>query len=173
LSGDQVARFRAFAMPEAIRPRPSIASAMESGRVDEPVNGIVPVGGAAIVVVVPFGVVEVVVERIVVVEPFGVTGTDVVVVGTDAVVVVVFSGTEVVVVVVVVGTEVVSAMVVEVRGIEALVVDDCAQSDSCCVWSAEPCGWPKNDQFVVASTVWAPGASKSIVITSVAVGPVK
>jgi hypothetical protein len=162
-------------MPVVITPRPSIPSASESGRVDEPVNGTVSVGGGATVVVVPVGVVEVVVERIVVVEPFGPTGTEVVVVETDVVVVVVIAGNEVVVaagrLVVVDGTEVVSAIVVEVRGAETLVVDG-AQLDSCWVRSADPCGCSKNDQFVVASTVCVPGARSAIATVSVEVGPV-
>jgi len=165
-------------MLDVIKPAPTRASASESGRVDEPVNGSVRVVGCAIVVVDACGETGTVVVDawIVVVDPCGPTG--IVDVSADTVVLVVLLGRVVVEagkVVVARGTDVVVlvACVVVVSWAMLVELDGTLQLSSSWVSSAEPCGCPENVQFVVALTVWVAGPWRSIVIVSVAVGPVK
>jgi hypothetical protein len=124
----------------------------------------------------------------VVVEPGGTTGTDVVVAGRVVVepsgptvevvvpeiieLVVVFAGAVVVVeggTVVEVVVDVLGAVVVDV--VDVVVVVAGVQSLSCCVRDPEPCGSPKNVQFVVAVTVCVPELSVMLMM-SIAAGPV-
>ena len=145
------------------------ASANDNGRVDEPVKGS-DVGG--VVTTVAGGIVAKLV-----VEPCGTTGIEVVVPASEVDVELIVS--DVVVgagmLVDVVGTVVDSATVVEVVGIVDVVVlvevVSGVQSETSCVSCADPCGCPKNVQFVLASIVWAPAATV-IMMMSTAVGPV-
>ncbi len=65
----------------------------------------------------------------------------------------------------------VGSVVVDVVVVDVVVVVAGVQSLSCCVKYPEPCGSPKNVQFVLAVTVCVPELSVMLMM-SIAAGPV-